>query len=120
MRPTGGVIGYCGMGGPDTVCKFNLFKHVLGATCEFLHDSLNLNVIVLVLHDEKLLFVIKQVEAFASVNLKDTDRHVVFIRVFRIKILNYKLLHSLHSIRLPRASLTIGEASDNPSIEKEV
>lgn len=73
MRSGGGVIGNGGVCSSDGVPVVNNFKHFLSRSSFSLIQSLDLDLIVMVLHHLKLLLTVKEIDDLSSVDLK--ERH---------------------------------------------
>ena len=112
MGPTRGVVGHSGMRGSDAVGTFDILEELTWAWTVLFRNALDLDVVEVVLHDGKLVFVVQQVVAFATVEFENAHKYLqIQIRVVLEQVVHYIFLQSLHRMGFPRTGLTVCKAS---------
>jgi hypothetical protein len=94
VRSRRGVVGGCGEGCPGLVSRVHHFQQFFGIGCTLLDDALDLYVVALILHDVEQILIVEQIEAAASVYLKEGHADII-VALDHVKELFHQVLLDL-------------------------
>ena len=106
------------MSGPGSVSSVHDIKEFLGRWGSLLEESLNLNVVALVFKNIEWVFIVEKIKTSPGIDFKKSNNN--FMTFNETKQLSYQiLLHLIHGKGLSWASLSIGEACDDSTIDQQ-
>ena len=118
MRSRGGVVGHGGVRCSVGVALLHDGEQLFGRPSGLLVQSLDLDVVVLVLQNSQRVLGIQQIVAPSSVDLEEAHSDTVVLRQLVINLVHDLLLDSIHGVCLSGSCLPVGEASDDPVVEQ--